>query len=60
LVNEYELPNIWAQGDALVAQDVGEVLVGSGHLAHIQKIIPVYDEWGGMIKCNCVRWGAST
>ena len=34
---KYELPNIWAQGDALVAQIVGGVLGGSGHLSALQK-----------------------
>ncbi len=30
----------------MVAQHVGGVLAGSGHLALIQKIIPTDDEWG--------------
>ena len=34
---KYELPNIWAQGDALVAQIVGGVLGGSGPLSHAHR-----------------------
>ena len=36
---KYELPNIWAQGDALVAQIVGGVLGGSGPLSHAHEIL---------------------
>ena len=41
-----EFPNILVPGDALVAQVVGGVLVGSGHPTHVQKFIPADNEGG--------------